>query len=355
MARKNETALMYSSIPCDILNRRSTLKAVYMARRDQLGEAFISCLLFVILYLQIVLHRTKNGYYATCDDDFVEDIARETCIDDKDVLKALELAAKANVIDTDFYVKKRIVTSEPIQDAYFSAMARGRRRCPQDTPYLLVDLNDYHFVKDTSEETRITTEGKGISSEDKGITSEETRITSEEKGISSEDKGITSEGKTRNVKSNRNNNVMYMSSSERKEIELFFHSEKGFAAWAEITDDIVGRMDPVGWIDSYGRTIHDKVKYAMAWTVREEFTKRGSIFPDDGARQAYQELYQVLANRPERHLLTQITFVRLVDKRLVLRVTSEEVSDFIDRNIASYKDKIKLFNGITYEKQKYND
>ena len=114
-------------------------------------------------------------------------------------------------------------------------------------------------------------------------------------------------------------------------------------------------MDPVGWIDTARRSVLDKVKYAMAWTVRDVFAKRGSIFHDDGAREAYQELYQVLASQPERHLLTQITFVRLINRKLVLRVTSDDVSDFIERKIESYKDKIKQFNGIAYEKQKNND
>lgn len=339
MARKNETALMYSSVPCDILNRRSTLKAVHMARRDHLGDAFITAFLFIIVYLQVVLHGSKLGYYATLDEEFVEDMARETCIDDNDVLKALELAAKANVIDRELYVENKIVTSQPIQEAYFSAMARGRRRRPLETPYLLVDLDNYHFVGDGASGT----EGNGISSEEKEITSEETKISSEEKGI-------TSEAKTSNVKSN--SNVMYLSLAERKDIELFFHSQKGLRAWSEITEDMVGRMDSVGWNDAARRPILDRVKYAKAWRVPEKFAKRGSIFADDDARAAYAELYSVLSRLPECYVLTKIIGVKLNGRALVLSVQSQDVMEFVNLNTNLIKSTVKHFNGINYEKPK---
>lgn len=367
MARKNKTTLQYSSVPCDILRGKSVRRAVRLAEREGRDSDFKVKLLFVITYLQLALNGIYGGYYADCSDDFVDDFSDDTFIDEDTIRAAIKIAAQAGVIDSTLFNENNIITSESIQHAYFSAMARSRRQCPRETPYLLVDLRDYPFAGKNAENTGLSSEDTQFPSEDvkqysedKEITSEKTGFTTEENGITavetritSEEKEMTSEEKTRN--NNCNNNVRYLYSDERKEIELFYHSVKGFTAWSEITDAIVAKMDPVGWMDAMKRRIWDPVKYAKAWTVNKDFVEQGSIFLDDDARQAYQELYQTLASLPDRHLLTKITFVRLTDKRLVLRVTSEEVSDFIDRNIASYKDKIKLFNGITYEKQKYND
>lgn len=145
-----------------------------------------------------------------------------------------------------------------------------------------------------------------------------------------------------------------MSQEERKDIELFFHSEKGYKAWAEISEDIVSKMDPVGWVDAANRRILDRVGYAKAWTVRKEFAEQGSIFLDDGARKAYSELYKVLASLPAHYLLTQITCVQLNDKTLVLRVMSDEVIHYIEGHVALYKKDMTLFNHIKYEKRNTN-
>lgn len=366
MARNKETALKYSSIPCDILRDKSVQRAVRCASRDGRAGNFTSILILVIIYLQITIHGSKTGYYAEYTDEFVDDFAFETNLLEEDIKAAIEYSARAQVIDAELFEKQKIISSVGIQHAYFSAMARGRRQCPLETPYLLVDLEDYSFAGKNTETNRLSSEEKRYSSEDTKQSSEgeetssgETELTTEVKGKtaeetceSSEEKGVLSESIVGNNKSN--DNIMYLTLAERKDIELFFHSEKGLRAWADITDDIVRRMDPVGWLDGARRPIHDKTKYAMAWTVRDEFAKRGSIFQDDGAREAYQELYQVLASLPERHLLTQISYVQLVAKQLVLRVMSDDVINFVDGHIAQYKKTVKLFNQISYEKQKHN-
>ena len=77
MARKNETALQFSSIPCDLLHRKSVRRAVRMAEREGRDSGFKAILLSVITYLWMVLHGSPEGYYADCSVFFVSLIKLE--------------------------------------------------------------------------------------------------------------------------------------------------------------------------------------------------------------------------------------------------------------------------------------
>lgn len=326
MSRRNVTSLNYSQVPCDILRTRAVMLVVKAARKTGVDEDFITKLLLAIPYFQIYIHGSEKGYYAVHDRSFVEGFALETNLDIDEVERAFSLAADAGVVDGQLY-KQGIITSWTIQNAYFEAIARIRRRRPKETPYLLVDLDDYPFAKTES--------------------SEESGLTSEEKGITSEDKAVSSEVMPPYSKSI----VLYLYPEEREKLALIFHSERGLLAWEGVVDDYVSRLGAVGWKDGVGRQIEDKVLYARNWTVRDNFIQQGFIYGDDESKDAYAELYHTLKDVPDSHLLTKVKHVRKMNNTLVIRTDSNELKQFIMSNEELIKKSITKFTSIAYEKE----
>lgn len=326
MSRRNVTSLNYSQVPCDILRTRAVMLVVKAARKTGVDEDFITKLLLAIPYFQIYIHGSEKGYYAVHDRSFVEGFALETNLDIDEVERAFSLAADAGVVDGQLY-KQGIITSWTIQNAYFEAIARIRRRRPKETPYLLVDLDNYPFAKTES--------------------SEESSLTSEEKGKTTEDKAVSSEVMPPYSKSK----VMYIYPEEREKLALIFHSERGLLAWEGVVDDFVSRLTAVGWKDGVGRQIEDIVLYARNWTVRDSFIQQGFIYRDDESKDAYAELYHTLKDVPDSHLLTNVKYVRKRTNTLVIRTDSDELKQFILSNKELIEKSITKFTSIAYEKE----
>ena len=337
MSRRIVTSLSYSQVPCDFLRSRAVMLLVQMARKSGMGEAFVTKLLFAMLYLQVYLHGSDKGYYAVYDQSFVDGFSIETNMDGDDIRHAITLAADAGVVDGRLF-QEGIITSWSVQDAYFQASSRIRRRRPKETPYLLVDLDTYPFAKtESSEETEIT--------------SEEKEITPEDKVVSSEEKGISSEVKHTYSISTSISTVKYISIQEKETLSLVFHSERGYRAWADIVDDFETKLGAVGWKDGAGRKIEDKVLYAKSWAVREEFAQKGMIYGDDESKGAYAELYHTLKDVPGSYLLTHIEAVRKVKDTLVIKTASIELKQFIKENMDLIKKNITNYHNIVYEKE----
>lgn len=326
MSRRNVTSLNYSQVPCDILRSRAVMLLVKAARKTGVDEAFVTKLLLAILYVQIYVHGSGRGYYAVHDQSFVEGFALETNLDNEEVEHVFSLAADVGFVDGPLY-KQGVITSWTIQNAYFEAIARIRRRRPKETPYLLVDLDDYPFAKTES--------------------SEESSLTSEEKDKTSEDKAVSSEVMPPYSKSK----VMYIYPDEREKLALFFHSERGLLAWEGVVDDYISRLTAVGWKDGVGRQIEDKVLYARNWTVRDNFIQQGFIYGDDESKDAYDELYRVLRDVPGSYILTRIEAVRKVKDKLVIKTDSVDLKDFIKAKMDLIKNNITNYHEISYEKE----
>lgn len=326
MSRRNVTSLKYSQVPCDILRSRAVMLLVKAARKTGVNEVFVTKLLLAILYIQIYIHGSEEGYYAVRDQSFVEGFALETNLDIDEVDCVFSLAADAGVVDGQLY-KQGIITSWSVQNAYFEAIARIRRRRPRKTPYLLVDLDNYPFARADS--------------------SEETGITSEEKKIASEDKAVSSDIKHTYSKST----VEYISTQEREALSLFFHSELGYKAWSDIVNDFETKLGAVGWKDAAGRKIENKALYAKGWSVRDEFAQKGKIYSDDESKAAYDELYRVLKDVPGSYMLTRIEAVRKVKDKLVIKTDSVDLNEFIKVNMDLIKNYITDYHEIAYEKE----
>ena len=80
-----------------------------------------------------------NGYYYILDDDNRLMFASQMRIDEKFLEEYLDFAFKINLFSKEMYDKHSIITSEKIQETYFSAITR-RKGIKYNSDYMLINL-----------------------------------------------------------------------------------------------------------------------------------------------------------------------------------------------------------------------
>lgn len=91
------------------------------------------------IFLSLILYISKNewGYYIENDENLILDLADETAKPAERIKHTIEVAAELGLIDQKLY-EKGIITSQNIQDDYFTIIEKLRRQIDiNNLPYLL--------------------------------------------------------------------------------------------------------------------------------------------------------------------------------------------------------------------------
>ena len=167
MARSIIKGLEYIPLDLDFWQDRKLLKL-----RRQCG------LEGPMIYLVILCAIYKEGYYVKWDEDFDFDIAELLHAEEQHVSEVIDVCLNVDLFSRPMFEAHRILTSYGIQRRYNMVTERSKRKgC----------VTEYNLL---------------ISSEEKGINSEETPISSEEKGINSDSFKRKKEKKEINKKEN---------------------------------------------------------------------------------------------------------------------------------------------------------
>ena len=181
MARSIIKGLEYIPLDLDFWQDRKLLKL-----RRQCG------LEGPMIYLVILCAIYKEGYYVKWDEDFDFDIAELLHAEEQHVSEVIDVCLNVDLFSRPMFEAHRILTSYGIQRRYNMVTERSKRKgC----------VTEYNLLI-SSEEKGINSEETPISSEEKGINSEETPISSEEKGINSDSFKRKKEKKEINKKEN---------------------------------------------------------------------------------------------------------------------------------------------------------
>ncbi len=159
MARPKKQGLDYFT--CDV-NFYQDIKIRKLIRHK--GVQAVS--VYHILLCQIY----ASGYYLPWDEDLPFIVSESSGLEEDTIQDIINYCITIGLFDKTVFENDKVLTSHGIQERYLSFCAVAKRKLPDNTPYLLVDLNSNQVNTgkkvDTSEKTIVNTEEKEVSSEE---------------------------------------------------------------------------------------------------------------------------------------------------------------------------------------------
>lgn len=195
MGRTNKKELQYFPVDVDILRDKKVRR---LTRKYARGAEFY-------LYLLCAIYSDK-GYYMAVDDETAFDIADDMRIPESEVEDMLTFCMSEGVglFSREMLERQGILTSRGIQQRYADTIRQLKRKVSISPEYSLIDSESAGNSAEDFGRRRNDSEKMAISSEEKGIYSEEMRESSEETAIYS-DKSKVKESR---VKENKEEEII---------------------------------------------------------------------------------------------------------------------------------------------------
>lgn len=143
----------------------------------------------VSVYHILLCQIYASGYYLPWDEDLPFIVSETSGLEEDTIQDIINYCITIGLFDKTVFDTHQVLTSHGIQERYISFCAVAKRKLPDNTPYLLVDLNPNQVNSDK----KVVTSGKNLfKSEEIDNNSEETPNNS---GKSTQSKEKESEGK----------------------------------------------------------------------------------------------------------------------------------------------------------------
>lgn len=143
----------------------------------------------VSVYHILLCQIYASGYYLPWDEDLPFIISETSGLEEDTIQDIINYCITIGLFDKTVFDTHQVLTSHGIQERYVTFCTVAKRKLPDNTPYLLVTLNNNQI---NSEKTVIISEQNLFSSEETRVNSEETKINS---GKSTQSKEKESKGK----------------------------------------------------------------------------------------------------------------------------------------------------------------